>query len=259
MALLFVGAHFLSGKLIKKPRPTQITLSLTYKQAQKNIVPSMASLQCRPPRRPAAPVRKKHTRARLLIKKKKSKVVRKSKKKSPPKMPIKKNELNYLEPKKVEPVETKKVQAVQMANTAPAQASVPDDFLVPDTTQNQRVLETIPSPSSGPSQETSIASLGKTKPVAELVTEAKPEYLKNSPPIYPLMAKRRGYEGTVILEVFVSKDGKVKDLKVFRSSGHKILDKAAVKAVWKWMFQPARKGDRAIGAWVRVPIKFELK
>jgi protein TonB len=48
---------------------------------------------------------------------------------------------------------------------------------------------------------------------------------------YPLSAKRRGIEGTVILEVWVDAAGAILRAKVGKSSGHEVLDEAALAAV----------------------------
>ena len=45
---------------------------------------------------------------------------------------------------------------------------------------------------------------------------------------------------------------------VERSSGYPRLDEAAVAVVRdRWRFVPARRGEEALAAWVRVPISFE--
>lgn len=90
-------------------------------------------------------------------------------------------------------------------------------------------------------------------------TEAMPLYSMNPEPRYPKMAKKRGYEGTVLLSVHVNKEGKVDDLWLFESSGYKILDNAALKAVKDWTFEPGRRGDKPVEMWVEVPVKFELR
>ena len=94
---------------------------------------------------------------------------------------------------------------------------------------------------------------------SETLKEAVPVYRKNPSPRYPLIARRRGYEGTVILEVLVNPKGGVKDLRIFRSSRHSVLDEAAVISVRDWLFEPARRGDRNIEMWVKVPVCFKLK
>jgi protein TonB len=61
------------------------------------------------------------------------------------------------------------------------------------------------------------------------------------------------------LDVLVNKNGKVNDLKIFKSSGHPLLDNAATSTVKHWLFEPGMIGDEKVDMWVRVPIRFELK
>jgi protein TonB len=89
--------------------------------------------------------------------------------------------------------------------------------------------------------------------------EAVPAYRKNPPPSYPRTARRRGYEGTVLLEVLVGREGEVKDLRLFESSGHDVLDHAAMKAVMQWAFDPGMRGDEPVEMRVKVPVRFDLK
>jgi protein TonB len=95
--------------------------------------------------------------------------------------------------------------------------------------------------------------------VKQIVREAIPLYRTNPSPKYPGIAKRRGYQGSVVLEVLVGRSGSVVDLRVFLSSGYPILDRAAVATVKNWIFEPAMKGEKKVEMWVRVPIRFKLK
>jgi protein TonB len=87
---------------------------------------------------------------------------------------------------------------------------------------------------------------------------ARPLYRKNPPPRYPRQARRKGYEGIVILEVLVDQKGTVNDLRVFQSSGYKILDQSALESVHKWVFEPGTRNGETVKMWVRVPIRFKL-
>jgi protein TonB len=84
-------------------------------------------------------------------------------------------------------------------------------------------------------------------------------YLQNPPPAYPLMSKRRGEQGTVVLRVLVDAEGGAERVQVRTSSGHERLDQAAHDAVHRWRFVPARQGERAVAAWVLVPITFAME
>jgi len=89
--------------------------------------------------------------------------------------------------------------------------------------------------------------------------QALPLYLKNPPPEYPPAARRRGYEGRVVMDVLIDREGRVGNIKIFQSSGHKVLDQAAMETVRGWLFAPARRGDEAAEMWVKVPLTFRLK
>ena len=87
---------------------------------------------------------------------------------------------------------------------------------------------------------------------------AKPLYKKNPLPVYPVIAKKRGYVGTVELIVLVSEKGKVNALKILKSSGYESLDQQAVKTVKNWLFEPGRKNGVPEEMWVKIPVKFEF-
>lgn len=84
-------------------------------------------------------------------------------------------------------------------------------------------------------------------------------YLDNPAPAYPQVSRRLGEEGKVLLRVFVEANGRPASVEVKAGSGSPRLDEAALDAVRRWNFVPARRGADAVGAWVLVPIAFHLK
>lgn len=84
-------------------------------------------------------------------------------------------------------------------------------------------------------------------------------YLSNPPPAYPLVARRRGIEGTVLVSAEISAGGECQRAELKKTSGHEMLDHAALEAVKKWRFVPAKRGSQAVVAWVEVPITFKLE
>lgn len=92
-------------------------------------------------------------------------------------------------------------------------------------------------------------------PTADLSTRL----LSAPPPRYPLEARRRREQGTVVLNVLLSIDGRVLEISVDRSSGSNRLDKAALAAVSRWRWSPTLQG--AVPTMVRglVTIPFELQ
>jgi protein TonB len=99
------------------------------------------------------------------------------------------------------------------------------------------------------------------QPSAAPFTQARfdADYLLNPAPTYPPMSRRLGEEGKVVLRVFVESTGRPSQIEVKTSSGSVRLDQAAQDAVWRWKFVPARRGDETVGAWVMVPIVFNLR
>lgn len=99
----------------------------------------------------------------------------------------------------------------------------------------------------------------KAEIAAHVIQQAAPLYQVNPPPKYPRLARRRGLEGLVVLEVLVDVLGRVKDFHIFESSGHSVLDRAAVKAVRRWKFNAGTVGGTVKDMWVKVPVRFRLK
>jgi protein TonB len=80
----------------------------------------------------------------------------------------------------------------------------------------------------------------------------------NAPPIYPDLARRRGWEGRVVLRVTVDVTGRPTDVAVGTTSGYPLLDEAAASAVRDWKFTPARLAGVPVMAAVDVPVTFRL-
>ncbi|GEM_PF-593220 len=78
-------------------------------------------------------------------------------------------------------------------------------------------------------------------------------------PRYPESARRAGIEGTARLKFLVQADGGVASVTIERSSGHADLDHAAVQAIRRWRFEPARRDHRAVAAWAELPVEFRLE
>jgi protein TonB len=77
-------------------------------------------------------------------------------------------------------------------------------------------------------------------------------------PRYPEAARRAGAQGVTTLRVRVLENGRVGEVVVDQSAGFRDLDVAAMEAVKKWLFEPARRGKEAVSVWVMLPVKFEL-
>lgn len=83
--------------------------------------------------------------------------------------------------------------------------------------------------------------------------------LNNPKPPYPVSARRNGAQGRVVLSVQVSASGASNEVLLKRSSGHAVLDAAALQTVRRWRFVPAHRGATPVDSWVDVPIIFRLE
>ncbi len=88
---------------------------------------------------------------------------------------------------------------------------------------------------------------------------ALPRYDVNPRPEYPRVAKLRGWEGEVWLDVLVLENGRVGALDILKPSGYRSLDTAARRAVKRWRFKPATILGLPTESRVTVPIIFSLK
>jgi len=83
---------------------------------------------------------------------------------------------------------------------------------------------------------------------------------RRAPLDYPAIAMRQRMHGTVLLRVLVDESGKPVDVQVEQSSGYPLLDRSARTQVLSgWSFQPAMVDGRAVRAWARVPVTFQLR
>ena len=79
-------------------------------------------------------------------------------------------------------------------------------------------------------------------------------------PRYPSSARSRGIEGVTGVKMLVGADGRVQEAFVVRSSGNGDLDQAALDAVYKWRFTPAKdKFGMKAPCYVTQGIRFDLR
>ncbi len=128
--------------------------------------------------------------------------------------------------------------------------------LVATTTAPADISATPPAPQP-PAQPMRPMQPGPAQAVVPPKFDA--DYLDNPPPVYPRLSKRLNEVGNVQLMVFVDAGGAPGKIDIQSSSGHERLDQAAIEAVRKWRFVPAKQGDKSVAAWVLVPIFFSLK
>lgn len=79
----------------------------------------------------------------------------------------------------------------------------------------------------------------------------------NAVPEYPPAALRSGVGGTVVVRAEIDANGKPADVSIAKRSGNRDLDRAALRAVRQWRFQPAMQNGKATASVVRIPVDFK--
>lgn len=190
----------------------------------------------------------------------------------------------------VKPKATKTVKAPQRIEKQPIAKKVTKATTPPVSkkaqkppTSSQNKLEVAAKPITKENKSTSIQQ--KKKPVDETNTKEsavvkskavvknkavvaksstpklieKPTYRAKPTPIhYPRLAKRRGHQGKVLIEVWIDRQGTQTKRLILDSSGFSSLDEAAIKAISKWKFHASTEQGKAIAHRVQIPINFKL-
>lgn len=84
-----------------------------------------------------------------------------------------------------------------------------------------------------------------------------PRALYAPDPEYSEEARKAKWQGTVVLWVIVGPDGHPRDIRIQRSLGMG-LDEKAIEAVRQWKFDPARKDGQPVAVQINVEVNFRL-
>ena len=148
-------------------------------------------------------------------------------------------------------------QTQQIDNTPPpARPSIPvpsdDEDIAEDLTLDEldfddfSNLDAPPPPPSGPK-------------VVFIPYDDPPVAMSPIRPLYPEIAQEAGIEGVVIVQAFIDKKGRVKETLILKGVPNTGLDEAAMEAIRKTRFRPAKQRERAVGVWISIPVNFKLK
>ena len=175
----------------------------------------------------------------------------------------------------LEPVPVDEPEPPSVTNPEPEPEPMPEPMLAPvqkktrirDTVASEKTLKPDFVATTRKKEETAAPAPapGKSVPAetgnpdAGVIRQAEPLPALNRPPSYPKLARKRGWEGTVVLEVDVNRDGTVESVRVRTSSSYTLLDREALAAVRKWRFTPGTMGGRPTATKVMVPIHFMLR
>jgi len=93
--------------------------------------------------------------------------------------------------------------------------------------------------------------------VGEIDNRLKP--LVQAPPIYPMVARRRGIEGWVKVQFIVDEKGRTQTIRILKSDPKRIFDKAVIRCVSGWRFSPGTVEGVPVKTRVETTIRFNLE
>lgn len=148
-----------------------------------------------------------------------------------------------------------------VAPAIPAKASAPQPRLsrgparevIASVATSNLPAEAASLPASAPE-----APVPRSEPAPLIAARFDADYLHNPKPAYPALSRRLQEEGKVLLTVRVSPQGQAAEVSLRQGSGYPRLDQAALEAVARWRFVPARRGEQAVESVVSVPVVFML-
>jgi len=111
---------------------------------------------------------------------------------------------------------------------------------------------------SGNSSGIGIDDFGKKVIEGEFGAIQGLSFLKMLKPDYPILARKLGKEGKVLLRLFIDELGKVANVEVIEKAGYG-FDEAAIEAMKASTFMPAKVDGKATACKALVPVKFTLK
>jgi protein TonB len=164
------------------------------------------------------------------------------------------------------------VQLVEVLPAPPEPVALPAPLPEPVLEEPEPVITRKPEPQLVPPQR--IQTPARSKPATPQVqreapatplaavpalVEARPSALGNQPPHYPEVARRNGWTGLCMVRATVTAQGRATSVSLARSSGHAVLDQAALTAVQKWKFSPRMVRGQAVACSVEVPVNFSLR
>ena len=110
----------------------------------------------------------------------------------------------------------------------------------------------------GPTFVLSVLLTGLLAGCREAEPVTPPRQLPGSPFHYPEELWDAGVEGETVLRLWVNPQGEVDTVRIEKSSDYPAFDSSAVNGARDLSFEPARQGIDSVGAWVLLPVQFDL-
>lgn len=131
-------------------------------------------------------------------------------------------------------------------------ASAPEPAPQPQAAQHQGGESAVSNVTYGaPSGSTGVIE-------TEFGSSGAPAFLRRQMPVYPMMAKKLGKQGEVVLRLFINETGRLLNVEVVEPAGYGFTE-SAVEAVKMSTFSPAREKGVSVASKALLTVRFVLK
>jgi protein TonB len=148
---------------------------------------------------------------------------------------------------------------VARERAAPAEPSAPEAKPAPAPEDSASAASVPSTPArteaTDPAQEQNPVASTPPPPPAEPVLEP-PKLLQRTEPDYPAKSLKRASGERIQLKLLISEQGRISRVLVEHGSRFKDLEAAAVSAVLRWRYEPARENGVAVEAWTTAEFAF---
>lgn len=130
---------------------------------------------------------------------------------------------------------------------------------VPTVPQRHAKAAVASKPSSSVSKKRAVKTVDYNAIFNEFSVDKAAVRTSNIAPKYPLLARRRGISGKVVIDCVVSSDGSIAKFKVVESRPQGIFDKSCLAVLDDIRYRPAQKDGRNVSQRTRLTFEFGIQ
>lgn len=166
--------------------------------------------------------------------------------------------IEFIQSEDIPQVELQQMQAPLQRPSIPVMSEdeeISEDFTIDDMDfDDYEAIDAPPPPPSDGSGGIVVEFIAYDEPPTPIGGQAA--IARNT--IYPEIAKEAGIEGQVYIQAFINANGVVEHCLIMKGMPGTGLDEAAISAIKKTKFNPAKQRDRNVGVWISIPVTFKL-
>ena len=167
--------------------------------------------------------------------------------------------IEFIQSEEIPQVELQQMQAPQQKPSIPVMSEdedISEEFTIEDMDFDDYEALDAPPPPPGDGDGNGIVV--EFIPYDEPPTPIGGQAAISRNTVYPEIAKEAGIEGQVVVQAFINENGIVEHCLILKGMPGTGLDEAAINAIKKTKFKPAKQRDRNVGVWISIPVTFKL-